>query len=165
MMPAMAGEERIQSPVANVRWSVPLPGLAHRPLQRPLAQPALIALIAVPLVVQSYGIFAIAATAAGMLDVEQITRIEVYLLTYVVMALVVAAIVLVERAQECDGSRHHRSGVKGSRLEHNGFRPRGTGQIMFQNGAALPDDRFFDGAFCRQLSDAIAGRIGVRQEA
>ena len=41
-----------------------------------------------------YGIFAIAATAAGTLDVEQITRIEVYLLTYVVMALLVSLWVL-----------------------------------------------------------------------
>jgi Na+/H+-dicarboxylate symporter/ABC-type amino acid transport substrate-binding protein len=41
-----------------------------------------------------YGIFAIAATAAGTLNVEQIGRIQVYLVTYVAMALLVSLWVL-----------------------------------------------------------------------
>ena len=40
------------------------------------------------------GIFAIAATAAGTLDLGQLGRIQVYLLTYVVVALIVALWVL-----------------------------------------------------------------------
>ena len=37
-----------------------------------------------------YGLFAIAAVAAGTLTIEQLQRIQVYLLTYVAMALIVA---------------------------------------------------------------------------
>ncbi len=40
------------------------------------------------------GLFAIAATAAGTLSIEQITRLEVYLITYVAVALVVSLWVL-----------------------------------------------------------------------
>jgi Na+/H+-dicarboxylate symporter/ABC-type amino acid transport substrate-binding protein len=41
-----------------------------------------------------YGIFAIAANAAGTLDLEQIGRIQVYLVTYVVISLLVSLWVL-----------------------------------------------------------------------
>jgi ABC-type amino acid transport substrate-binding protein len=41
-----------------------------------------------------YGIFAIAAHTAGTLNIEQVARIQVYLITYVVMALLVALWVL-----------------------------------------------------------------------
>jgi Na+/H+-dicarboxylate symporter len=41
-----------------------------------------------------YGIFAIAATTAGTLSLEQVARIQVYLITYVVIALLVALWVL-----------------------------------------------------------------------
>ena len=41
-----------------------------------------------------YGIFAIAANTAGTLNVEQIARIQVYLITYVIVALLVALWVL-----------------------------------------------------------------------
>jgi Na+/H+-dicarboxylate symporter/ABC-type amino acid transport substrate-binding protein len=41
-----------------------------------------------------YGIFAISATAAGTLDLQQLGRIQVFLLTYVVMATVLALWVL-----------------------------------------------------------------------
>jgi Na+/H+-dicarboxylate symporter len=41
-----------------------------------------------------YGLFAIAANAAGTLNVEQIGRIQVYLITYVAMALLVSLWVL-----------------------------------------------------------------------
>ena len=41
-----------------------------------------------------YGLFAIAAVAAGTLDVEQLARLEVYLIAYVVMALLLALWVL-----------------------------------------------------------------------
>src|SRR4029079_568019 len=37
-----------------------------------------------------YGLFAIAATAAGTLDVEQLGRLQIYLLTYVAIALLVS---------------------------------------------------------------------------
>ena len=41
-----------------------------------------------------YGIFAIAANTAGTLNLEQVTRIQVYLITYVIVALLVALWVL-----------------------------------------------------------------------
>ena len=41
-----------------------------------------------------YGIFAIAATTAGTLNLEQVARIQVYLITYVLVALLVALWVL-----------------------------------------------------------------------
>ena len=41
-----------------------------------------------------YGIFAIAANTAGTLNVEQVARIQVYLITYVIVALLVALWVL-----------------------------------------------------------------------
>jgi Na+/H+-dicarboxylate symporter len=41
-----------------------------------------------------YGIFAIAASTAGTLDLQQLGRIQVFLLTYVVLALVIALWVL-----------------------------------------------------------------------
>ena len=41
-----------------------------------------------------YGIFAIAANTAGTLNLEQVARIQVYLITYVVVALLVALWVL-----------------------------------------------------------------------
>jgi Na+/H+-dicarboxylate symporter len=41
-----------------------------------------------------YGIFAIAATAAGTMSLDQISRIQVYLVTYVTMSLLVAVWVL-----------------------------------------------------------------------
>ena len=41
-----------------------------------------------------YGIFAIAAHTAGTLNLEQIARIQVYLITYVIVALLVALWVL-----------------------------------------------------------------------
>jgi len=41
-----------------------------------------------------YGIFAIAANTAGTLNLEQVTRIQVYLITYVLIALLVALWVL-----------------------------------------------------------------------
>ena len=41
-----------------------------------------------------YGIFAIAANTAGTLNLEQVTRIQVYLITYVMVALLVALWVL-----------------------------------------------------------------------
>jgi Na+/H+-dicarboxylate symporter len=41
-----------------------------------------------------YGIFAIAASTAGTLNLEQVARIQVYLITYVVVALLVALWVL-----------------------------------------------------------------------
>jgi Na+/H+-dicarboxylate symporter len=41
-----------------------------------------------------YGIFAIAATTAGTLNLEQLARIQVYLITYVVIALLIALWVL-----------------------------------------------------------------------
>jgi Na+/H+-dicarboxylate symporter/ABC-type amino acid transport substrate-binding protein len=41
-----------------------------------------------------YGIFAIAATTAGTLNIEQVARIQVYLITYVAVALLVALWVL-----------------------------------------------------------------------
>ena len=41
-----------------------------------------------------YGLFAIAGTAAGTLDVEQIGRVQVYLLTYMAVALLVSLWVL-----------------------------------------------------------------------
>ena len=41
-----------------------------------------------------YGIFAIAANTAGTLNLEQLARIQVYLITYVLMALLVALWVL-----------------------------------------------------------------------
>jgi Na+/H+-dicarboxylate symporter len=41
-----------------------------------------------------YGIFAIAATAAGTLDLQQLERLQVYMLTYVVVAVLVALVVL-----------------------------------------------------------------------
>jgi len=41
-----------------------------------------------------YGMFAIAATAAGTLSLDQITRIQIYLVTYVAVALLVSAWVL-----------------------------------------------------------------------
>jgi len=37
-----------------------------------------------------YGIFAIAANTAGTLNLEQLARIQVYLITYVVIALLLA---------------------------------------------------------------------------
>src|SRR6185503_12284193 len=41
-----------------------------------------------------YGVFAIAANTAGTLNVEQIARIQVYLITYIIVALLVALWVL-----------------------------------------------------------------------
>lgn len=41
-----------------------------------------------------YGIFALAANAAGTLQIDEIARIEIYLVTYIVMALLVALWVL-----------------------------------------------------------------------
>jgi Na+/H+-dicarboxylate symporter/ABC-type amino acid transport substrate-binding protein len=41
-----------------------------------------------------YGIFAIAANTAGTLNLEQVTRIQVYLVTYVIIALLIALWVL-----------------------------------------------------------------------
>ena len=41
-----------------------------------------------------YGIFAIAANTAGTLNIEQVARIQVYLITYVIVALLVALWVL-----------------------------------------------------------------------
>jgi Na+/H+-dicarboxylate symporter len=41
-----------------------------------------------------YGIFAIAANTAGTLNLEQVIRIQVYLITYVIVALLVALWVL-----------------------------------------------------------------------
>lgn len=41
-----------------------------------------------------YGIFAIAANTAGTLNLEQVARIQVYLITYVIVALVVGLRVL-----------------------------------------------------------------------
>lgn len=41
-----------------------------------------------------YGLFAIAAVTAGMLTLEQVRRIQIYLVTYVVMAMIVALWIL-----------------------------------------------------------------------
>ena len=41
-----------------------------------------------------YGLFAIAATAAGTLDLEELSRLQVYLLTYMVVALLLSVWVL-----------------------------------------------------------------------